>query len=560
MKTSPLESIFLQLRQGSKLAVQNGQQLSELDTYLHVERPIDLAVQNAMIDIQKEGGGIILLTGSAGDGKSHMISKIKKKFPDFLFHNDASESPSHKLGAIEALKLHISDMADEHLYTTTKKIVVAINIGKLSTFVDDEEAQKKFSSIVKISKQLLNKDYEHLTESNRIKVITFANQQIFELYPERTKETYPVDSIFIRNILEKITKKDIDNYFYRAYLNSTPPDSEYDPVYINYQLLMEHSTQDSIVKIIIESIVRHKLTVTPRELLDFISRIVVPERTGAFEPKSDFFWTLLPNRLFSGGDNKILKSVVKLDPIKFGCTSHNDKMSDLYTSTAIHKWPCLTFLKDSLHNIFFKLLNEFINNNRKNIEDISILLLRLEHLLEYHSESEVYRDFLAQLCGYYNEDDRLQHTFELIQMNIPRYYGAYVDSDSINLVPLSIQGQKFKIFSVCHSLKEDINQDSVCFDYKNRSQFEIEIKTLWKINPFAESIPFNVEYSIFEYLSAVAKGKLQLRQDREKCISLGKFIESIVRASDYQETLIILTPDNKKLTLKKTRSNKISLK
>lgn len=559
MKTSPLKEIFLQLRQGSKLAVQNGQQLTELDLYLHIERPIDKAVRDAMKSIQEEGGGLVMLAGSAGDGKSHMISTLKREFPDFLFHNDASESPSYKMDALEVLKRHIAELDDTHIHTTSKKILVAINIGKLSTFIDDQEAKEKFSLIVKAGEKLLAQNYNALNDEKRIKVITFANQQIFELYPEKTETAYPVDSKFIRTILDKITKNDKQNPFYRAYIDSKPVGAEYEPVFVNYELLSEPAVQDSIVKIIIEAIVRLKLMVTPRELLDFISHIIVPEQTEEFKVKDDFFWTLLPTRLFSGGENKILKSVTKLDPVKHGSIAHNDKLSDLFTNPDIGSCEVLTSLRETLHPNFFYTLQEFISNNRKNIEEISILLLRLEHVLDYHAESETYRDYLQALCGYYNEEDeRLDYLYDLIKKNIPRYYGAYIDDTK--LAPLSIQGPKYKLFSSIIYLKESPCDERPFFSINNRSMFETEIKTAWKTSTNSPSIRFKVDFNFFTYLSEVASGKLQHKKSREKCVAFRTFINQIIKETEYQEELIILTPDNNRLTLCKKGSNRITLR
>ena len=79
MEDTALIKVFRRLSQGSKQSVQSGQELDAFDKYMHVPRPIDKAVKDAMDDIRQEGGGILFLVGSAGDGKSHMISTLKKE-------------------------------------------------------------------------------------------------------------------------------------------------------------------------------------------------------------------------------------------------------------------------------------------------------------------------------------------------------------------------------------------------------------------------------------------------------------------------------------------------
>ena len=74
MDETKLVKAFRRLSQGSKQSVQSGLELDDFDDYMHIDRPIDKAVRRAMDDIRQKGGGILLLVGSAGDGKSHILS------------------------------------------------------------------------------------------------------------------------------------------------------------------------------------------------------------------------------------------------------------------------------------------------------------------------------------------------------------------------------------------------------------------------------------------------------------------------------------------------------
>ena len=118
MEDTALIKVFRKLCQGSKQSVQSGQELDDFDNYMHVPRPIDKTVKDAMDDIRQEGGGILFLVGSAGDGKSHMISTLKKEYPDFVFKNDASESPWPTVDSIDALRIFLADFKDATLHAT----------------------------------------------------------------------------------------------------------------------------------------------------------------------------------------------------------------------------------------------------------------------------------------------------------------------------------------------------------------------------------------------------------------------------------------------------------
>lgn len=237
MEDTTLVKTFRRLSQGSKQSVQSGLKLDNFDKYMHVDRPIDKAVRKAMDDIRQEGGGILLLVGSAGDGKSHMISTLQKDYADFDFRNDASESPWPSIKSIDALKIFLANFKDATLHSTSSKMLVAINMGKLSAFIDDVEVKEEFKGIVECAKTLFDEDNLHHKESERVKIVSFANHQIFELYPEQKNEDYPVDSLFIRTVLKKITHKGDDNVFFNAFKKSTPTGNDFDPCYVNYQFL-----------------------------------------------------------------------------------------------------------------------------------------------------------------------------------------------------------------------------------------------------------------------------------------------------------------------------------
>ena len=111
MKALKLYDAFGLLSQSSVHSVQSGITLSKLDAYLHVERPVESRLLEKILSIDEVGGGLILLVGSAGDGKSHLISKVKAvcDWDDTCFYNDATASSSPKKTALDTLKEALVD-------------------------------------------------------------------------------------------------------------------------------------------------------------------------------------------------------------------------------------------------------------------------------------------------------------------------------------------------------------------------------------------------------------------------------------------------------------------
>ena len=105
MTKSNLYREFSKLSLNSIKSVQNGQSLNDLDLYLHVERPVESVLRQKMRDIDQCGGGIVLLIGSAGDGKSHLLSRLRSEFDwdSSSYYNDATASCSPNKTAVQTL-------------------------------------------------------------------------------------------------------------------------------------------------------------------------------------------------------------------------------------------------------------------------------------------------------------------------------------------------------------------------------------------------------------------------------------------------------------------------
>lgn len=556
MPTDPLVTALKQLSQGSKQSVQTGSSLDAYNRYMNIPRPIETIIRKEMNHLRNVGGGVLLLVGNAGDGKSHIAATLKSDYPEFLFHNDASESLSPTLSALDTLKAHLKEMSDESLPKTTQKIVVNINLGKLSELIDDADVVTNFNTLVRCARTLFDKDEYHHNQEERIRIVFFGYYQIFEIFPD-ADTTYPVDSLFVRGILKKITIESSENPFYNAYKETLAQcGNEYNPVVTNYQLLCMPDIQNSIVMLVIEAIVRYKMTVTPRELLDFIYRILVPTDLSKFAQNRDFFAALLPTRLFVGVENRILKTIAKLDPVKYGCTHHNKRMSVFFTSEKIPDDEAFQKLVGNLNNRFFELLDGFFKNNRSNVDEISALLLRTEHLLDYHSESEEYIEFLGLLCASYaNDIDKLSSLYELVKYCIPRYYGTHIEQSDV--VPLSIQGKKYKFFANCECL-EPTNPDHMDFDVAMRNQFLVRIETLWTMRD--RELPFRVDFPLYERLRNIQRGRLTLHTERDQDLVFGRFLTDITELANCDKKIMVITPEGKQHVLYLGVGNKLGFK
>lgn len=548
---SNITELFKQLSRGSLGAVQNGCQLSELTQYLNVDRKIEKNVEKHLKAIQANGGGLFLLIGNAGDGKSHIISKLKASglYNDFEFYNDATASCSPKMSSINTLKMVLRYFDDLHIESTNKKMFLAINLGKLNEFVADEN----FSQIGNIAKNVLSEHYEKCDQKNYLRYISFSNQQNFELTQDGTE--YPIDSSFIREVLDKITLEDNSNPFYQAYCNTVSSLGKSYPEVINFRLLSLPYVKNTITKLIIEAIIRFQLIFTPRDFFDFLCSIIVFPFSGSYKEVQHFFESLLPTLIFEGNSSKIQRAINKLDPLRVSNLEHNKELSVLFTAFKLPKESLDEKKLGELYKELKEKINFYYRNHGKDTDRISKLVFRLNHILKYDSESKDYKKYLSYLSRFNNPDTRydvVNELEEIINMCIPRHYGAYIEAGE--MIPLNIQGSKYRLFARIE--KEMTNVDAPYLG-DNHNEFLLYIPLEWQVKN--TRIPLKMDYQLFEYISSLERGKLAITYESELNIEFSRYIRELIKNSASDKEVIIMSSDNKQLSLKSRINNAITL-
>lgn len=493
--------------------------------------------------IRECGGGLLLLLGSAGDGKSHLISMLRSSndFADFVFVNDATESysPKKEITAVNTLMAVLKDFNDSSIEETTQKMVLAINLGMLLNFIEDETVKTDFSTFVNSAKYVVEDVKNYVKgETERIKLISFAHQQQFELNLEDGLD-YPVDSLFMRGILEKIANKSDDNPFFKSYIESSNSDDINNPVLLNYRLIQIPQVQNSIVKLIIESIVRFNLIVTPRDYLDFIHSIIVYPRLNEYVERTDFFSALLPSLLFNENGNKIQRAISQLDPLKSSSVEHDDQLSVLYSAFVFDPdFLDKDTLGDKLVGDLKDCLDRFYKNKNKDKIQLTTLIFRLNHLLNYHSECNTYKEFIQNLAGFYREDiDTYDTIEELVLHGIPRHYGSFIEEE--RLIPLNIQGSKYKLFATIDIPQCEFDSE---FNQDKPYLFEPYISMHWDLDT---QVDLKITYSLFDYLRTLQNGKLATKYEGERNLEFSYFIRQISKNSKSENEVKIVDSENK---------------
>lgn len=268
------------LRKLSAESVENTSAFDPFKEYLHVERQVELELRELLRKINgNQEKCLVLLCGSAGDGKSHLISYLKNSDPENLLidyepYNDATESSEPTLTSIDTLAEKLSPFNDDN-YTIPdgKKMIVAINLGTLNNFIDSEKGMK-FS---KLKKYVETKDIFSgygqsvgYQERSVFQHVSFSDYQVFSL------SANGIETAFLDALFNKVFQKDNENPFYNTYVEcGNCALCTRCPVRHNYEFLSDASNQKTIIERIVEIVIKDKAIVSTREVLNLLYDLIV---------------------------------------------------------------------------------------------------------------------------------------------------------------------------------------------------------------------------------------------------------------------------------------------
>lgn len=279
MGTCKLATVASQLRGSSSSAVVNClcEDLNDLQSYLHIERPIERELRKILESIAARSAGLVLVCGNVGDGKSHLIARMKRVRPelmrDFTIHNDATESTSPEQDCIDELRVRLAAFADDKIGHCAERVVIAINLGTLNNFV--VAAQGEFSRLHKFVEggKILSTATEGTlpreTSDGVFQFVSFCDHHLFSL-----TESGPSSPI-IDLALSRIVSSNYDNPFFEAY-NGGCCANRTCPIRLNFELLQEKTVRARIRDLLIQSIIAEHQVISMRALYDFIHDLLIP--------------------------------------------------------------------------------------------------------------------------------------------------------------------------------------------------------------------------------------------------------------------------------------------
>lgn len=533
LKGSYLLNELSKLSASSKEVVESLEEMDYFKQYMHVDRTI----QDQLLDMikkssQVEGCQLILLCGSVGDGKSHLLSYLKSKnkelLNEFEFHNDATESSDPKLDEIQTLLKVLEDFSDENINKSNKKLILAINLGVLNNFIESEEVKSNYTLLKRFiddSKVFEQDDISENYESDKFKLVSFGDYSFYEL------TQYGPKSDYINNILQKVVSKEYGNIFNKAYLLDKE-NGLYNSMMVNYEMLSLDSVRKQVVNLLIKSLVKSKKILSTRDLLIFIYDLLVPSK---FEKNKITLLDLIPNKIFiSRESGEFLKIISYEDPINLRSSYLDKLLITLNTANNIEMFLETYFDKEILEQFdrvfeIYKELNRYSN-------DAFQIIIRFVFMIGKNEDinKDIYYDKYVQDLYFFNKGELSQYKdlFKKVKFLVYNWNGFAGD----NYIYLNKYLNKFNIAEKVY-IKESKKGSCSRNSKEVLERFKKNIVIAFKCNDKEETL--EIDYQLYEKIEQMQEGYCCTRNDKEKLVRFVEFMQRIILHGNMDEEVII---------------------
>lgn len=509
-------NIIKYISSSSKESIVNSSEFNDFNEYIHVQRPIEYKLKNALKNLKAKHHGIILLVGSVGDGKSHLLSYFNKNnnelLNDVYKYNDATESDNPYKTAVETL----GEKLENYEKGVLKKLIIAINIGMLHNFKEYLIEKNKKSEIIQTIEASdifsTNGMKNTLFESENITLVSFLNENNFEI------ENSNVISEFCNGIFKKIFQEDLSNPFYKSFIEDDGKNRS-EPIYQNFHLLLDKKVQNSIIHLLIKIQIENKRIISTRALLNFIHDIVVPDSNVK---SNDSF---LVNLLFDSFDkSSILSAIYHQDPVLIQDAKLDQLNIEIYNSLDLQNKCEVLFGEE----VFVKIKNylyllEGLSHKRK-----FEMIVRLHYLFNHnHYESQAFYDYINMMENIETNKQLQKDILKKIFTAIYKWKGSPMNGFIYNesLKPDTSLRIGLQFNPKAKNIKVT-NKDTIIVTFEIQNKFyDIEI-----------------DYNLFILMEKIENGYILKEKDKIETVVFSEFVDNILNNLESNNKTIINIP------------------
>ena len=549
------------LRKLSMESVENTASFAPFKQYLHVVRPVEDELRTLLRRVNRENKKcLVMLCGSAGDGKSHLMSYLRHADPEgllnsFELYNDATESSAPELTSIDTLYEKLAPFNDEKYQVDDGyKMILAINLGTLNNFIESDKGKaftklKQYVETNEIFSSYTRK--ELYIDDSVFQHISFADYQVFTLKEDG------VGTEFLSTLIGKVFSKAEENPFYQAYKNN---DSctlcQRCPVRHNYEFLSKSEHQQSVIKKIVEVVIKDKAIVSTRDILNLLYDIIVhPDfdysdmchcATSEVKYLTKYIQYSTPMLIYEYDDiSPLLNCMRKHDILK-------ERRAEMDVSaTRFH----------SLENIYEAFTESTSGTAYERLNDITKIAVlggikpELKKLVyrfivrakefkgEYQSSTQ--KELLAEYIKYLyyqqsGKEKQLKKLYESTKKAIMNWDGQF-DSDYI-----CVDDSNERFWVIEQLLIQSAIYKSKAIEGDEVLRFSTNVKIRFKKSSGndLETAEIDMDYALFEMISAMREGYRPTVQDKNKHADFVSFVQRLIEFGNKGTRIELLPKDH----------------
>lgn len=548
------------LRKSSSDSIDNVENFDSFKVYMHVTRTAEEDLKKILRKVNaSEKKNLILLCGSAGDGKSHLLSYLKNSdgenlLEGYTIYNDATESNSPSKTAIETLNELLDSFKDVNLELPGKNIILAINLGVLSNFIESEygASYKNLKTYVEKCNILTSKVNDNGDDSQGyFQHISFSDYHMYSLTEQGVHIGY------IEDILDKVFGNNKGNRFFASYENdcSSCPLSKKCPVRTNYEFMMQKSRQRFVANLLVKTVIKDKMVLTTREILNFIYDILVANNFSfsKFQKLIDdasflkeYMKQLTPSLIFDSIDvTHLLNMVRKYDPLLSRSEKADEIAISYYVSTDISKE-----IKEDLKTVpYSEILIDSnmlqrLNSDKVLHSQLFNFVVRIRAIEKQDNSDAIYQEFVRNLYLYNSgKGKKLGPLYGMIEGGVTQWCGKNQDDD----LCLDDRHKGFKLYE---NVKFDASLEHMPNPESAEELFRfVPIITVAFVDDNDEVITLDIDYSLYELVYKLNKGYIQTADDRNNHADFISFVNRILQTGSLTKSLSIVSDDGKKAVI-----------
>jgi DNA phosphorothioation-dependent restriction protein DptF len=554
MITNPLLEELKKLRESSKYAVAQGtySNLNGFKKYLHIERDVEKKLNNIISKAsESDKAQLLLVCGNVGDGKSHILSHLHDELKDtinqFIIHNDATESHNPNESSNETLYKLLQGFKDEKIDDSKVKIILAINLGTLSKFIeefgDEFKILKEYISSTKILDTDLIHDDEFDNKSN-FHHVNFTDYHMYSLTENGAT------SKIISTLLEKIVSNNKANTIYKAYLDykDINADKVYCPIQYNYEFLFNENNRTIVSQLIVKAIIKSKEIVSLRTLLNFVHDIIVPVDLSNINEAdyfkiiekmhgSEYISNLIPNYLFEHPElSSLFEKIESLDP----CINR-DAATDDVLLTLINAENTFDIFSKHIEKSYLDKIESKLNKTTISKSELSRFFMRLNYFSNYlksdYLKDTDFDEYLVWLFHYNNHNPSyIKKIYELVE-NAARNWNGDPKTNGkviINVGKKQTQYRVFKDFEVIPDVNLLKKKNDILIN-----KFTQEFALSFKINSETDFVKIHVDFSLYKILKMISQGYRPNKKDNNNYVYFVNSINLLINQNNNKAPLYI---------------------